>query len=184
MRQIRNGILAAATALAMASAAQAGVTADQAARLGKDLTPVGAETAGNKDNTIPAWTGGITRPPAGYRAGMFHPDPFAADKPLFAITPQNAKDYSTKLTPGQLAMFAKYKTFKMNIYPTRRSASFPQEVYNATLANATSRSCSRAASTPITTRSGSRRVRLLKARRSASPSRFRRTASSRCGTTS
>lgn len=86
MRQIPSSILAAASALAMASAVQAGVTADQAARLGKDLTPVGAETAGNKDGTIPAWTGGITRPPAGYRAGMFHPDPFAADKPLFAIT--------------------------------------------------------------------------------------------------
>ena len=138
MRQIRSSILAAASALALVGAVQAGVTADQAARLGKDLTPVGAETAGNKDGTIPAWTGGITKPPAGYRAGMFHPDPFAADKPLFAITPQNAKDYAAKLTPGQVAMFEKYKTFKMNIYPTRRSASFSQEVYNATKANATS----------------------------------------------
>jgi hypothetical protein len=100
MRQIRSSILAAASALALVGAVQAGVTADQAARLGKDLTPVGAETAGNKDGTIPAWTGGITKPPAGYRAGMFHPDPFAADKPLFAITPQNAKDYAAKLTPG------------------------------------------------------------------------------------
>jgi len=137
MRQIRNGVLAAASALAMASVVHAGVTAEQAARLGKDLTPVGAEMAANKDNTIPAWSGGITRPPAGYRAGMFHPDPFAADKPLFAITPQNYKDYAAKLTPGQIAMFTKYKTFKMNVYPTRRSASFPQEVYAATKANAT-----------------------------------------------
>ena len=54
------------------------VGADQAARLGQDLTPLGGERAGNADGTIPAWTGGITTPPAGYRPGMHHPDPYAA----------------------------------------------------------------------------------------------------------
>lgn len=39
------------------STAQAVVPADQAARLGKDLTEVGAERAGNKDGTIPPWIG-------------------------------------------------------------------------------------------------------------------------------
>ncbi len=137
MRIQKAGIIAAVLALATAGATQAGVTADQAARLGKDLTPVGAIKAGNADGTIPEWTGGITRPPAGFRSGTFHPDPFATDKPLFAITPANAKDYQAKLTVGQVAMFAKYKTFKMNVYPTRRSASFSQAVYAATLKNAT-----------------------------------------------
>ncbi|PKL97980.1 MAG: DUF1329 domain-containing protein, partial [Gammaproteobacteria bacterium HGW-Gammaproteobacteria-7] len=67
----------------------AAVSPEQAARLGRDLTPVGAEKAGNADGTIPEWTGGITTPPAGYRVGMFHPDPFAADQIQFTITAQN-----------------------------------------------------------------------------------------------
>jgi len=46
----------------------AAVDASQAARLGQDLTPLGAERAGNAEGTIPAWTGGVT-PPASYRAG-------------------------------------------------------------------------------------------------------------------
>ena len=115
----------------------AAVSADQAARLGKDLTPVGAIQAGNADGTIPAWEGGITSPPAGYKPGMSHPDPFASDKPLFSITPDNYREYADKLTEGQKGMFAKYPTFRMDVYPTRRSASFPQRTYEYTIKNAT-----------------------------------------------
>ncbi len=122
--------------LALASVAHAKVGADKASQLGGSLTPMGGETAGN-GGAIPAWTGGITRPPSGYKAGMFHPDPFAGDKVEFSITPANYKQYAGKLTPGQEAMFAKYKTFKMNVYPTRRSASAPQRTYDFTNRNAT-----------------------------------------------
>src|SRR3546814_1767353 len=117
--------------------AQAAVSPEQAARLGKDLTPTGAEQAGNADGTIPAWTGGITTPPAGYKVGMFHPDPFPNDKIEFTITPQNYKQYADKLTVGQKAMFEKYSTFKMNVYQTRRTASFPKRTYEMTKINAT-----------------------------------------------
>ena len=37
-------------------------------RLGKDLTPVGAERAGNADGTIPAWDGGLTQAARGLDA--------------------------------------------------------------------------------------------------------------------
>ncbi len=132
------GAAAIFAALALATGtALAAVGADQAARLGQDLTPTGAEKAGNADGTIPAWTGGITQPPAGYKVGMFHPDPFADDKPLFTIDSTNYNDYAAKLTEGQKAMFAKYKTFRMPVYPTRRSASFPQRTYEFTKKNAT-----------------------------------------------
>ena len=117
--------------------AQAAVSADKAAQLGGKLTPMGSEKAGNAEGTIPAWEGGITRPLASYKAGMFHPDPFAADKPKFTITPANADQYKDQLTVGQMAMFKKYPTFKMIVYPTRRSASFPQRVYDFTKKNAT-----------------------------------------------
>src|SRR4249919_3787354 len=97
--------------------AQASVSADKAAALGKSLTPMGSEKAGNAAGTIPEWTGGITRAPAGYKAGGNHIDPFAGDKVLFQITPANYKQYSENLGAGQEAMFAKYKDYRMDVYP-------------------------------------------------------------------
>ena len=101
-----------------------------------ELTPVGAERGGNKDGTIPAWTGGITAPPSGYKVGMHHPDPFAGDKAQFEITAKNYKDYGDKLSAGQIAMFEKYPDWKMVVYPTHRSASFPQRIYDYSIKNA------------------------------------------------
>lgn len=118
--------------------AQANVSADKAAQLGGKLTPTGAEKAGNDAGTIPAWEGGITRPPAGYKIGSSHIDPFAADKVLYQVTPANFSKYADKLSEGQKAMFGRYKTFRMDVYPTRRSASFPARTYEYTKKNATS----------------------------------------------
>ncbi len=109
----------------------------QANRLGADLTPMGAEKAGNKAGTIPAWDGGIKTPPAGYKPGQHYVDPYAGDKPLFTITPANVGQYSANLTPGQVALFKTYpKTYKMIVYPTHRSAAFPQRIYDKTIENA------------------------------------------------
>jgi hypothetical protein len=105
---------------------------DQVARLGDDLTPLGAEMAGNDDGTIPPWTGGITEPPAGYEPGDHHPDPFADDEVLFTITGANMDQYADKLTPGLQALLSTYDTYKIKVYPTRRSASYPQRIYDAT----------------------------------------------------
>ncbi|MYA89154.1 MAG: DUF1329 domain-containing protein, partial [Boseongicola sp. SB0662_bin_57] len=58
-----------AFSLAWALPAAAELPASQIARLGADLTPLGGERAGNASGTIPAWNGGITRPPRGYRRG-------------------------------------------------------------------------------------------------------------------
>ena len=112
----------------------AAITAEQADRLGKDLTPMGAERAGSADGTIPAWEGGITTPPAGYEVGMHHPDPYADDKVLFTITADNIGQYADKLTAGQQAMLKAYPSYKMNVYPSHRSASAPQRIYDATKA--------------------------------------------------
>ena len=119
--------------------ALAKASADDAKKLGMTgtpLTPVGAERGANKDGTIPEWTGGITAPPAGYKIGMHHPDPFAGDKPQFEITAKNYKDYGDKLSAGQIAMFQKYPDWKMVVYPTHRSASFPQRIYDYSIKNA------------------------------------------------
>ena len=118
--------------------AHAAVPEATAARLGKDLTPVGAEAAANADGSIPAWNGGILTPPAGYKVGDHHPDPFAADQPLYTITAANAAQYEAKLTPGTQALLKAYPDYKLIVYPSRRSASNPQRVYDAIRKNATS----------------------------------------------
>ena len=137
---LRIGLLAATCA---ATIATAGVTAQQAARLGADLTPMGGEKAGNAAGTIPAWTGGITSPAqAGFpdfKTGGHHPDPFASDKPLYRIDAANMSKYAANLTAGHKALLTTYKnSYFMNVYPSHRSAAFPQRIYDATRANATS----------------------------------------------
>jgi hypothetical protein len=139
MKMIKKTALVtfASAAILTAGWAQANTTPDKAAQLGKSLTPMGSEKAGNAAGTIPAWDGGITRPPSGYHAGGDHPDPYAGDKVLFSITPANFEKYAANLGAGQKAMFGKYKDFRMDVYPTHRSASFPQRTYEFTKKNAT-----------------------------------------------
>lgn len=81
---------------ACACQAQAKVDEAQAARLGQDLTPLGAERAGSANGSIPAWTGGV-QPPTGYRVGMHHPDPYAADPLLYRVDGSNAAQYAALL---------------------------------------------------------------------------------------
>jgi len=122
---------------AFASSAAAGATAEQIAQLGQSLTPMGSPRAGSEDGTIPEWTGGITEPPAAYVPGEHLADPFADDPILFTINAANADQYKDKLTAGQVAMFEKYPdTYTLPIYQTRRTAAYPQRVYDAIAANA------------------------------------------------
>tara|TARA_R110001592_G_scaffold74135_4_gene225658 strand:+ start:142 stop:1509 length:1368 start_codon:yes stop_codon:yes gene_type:complete len=116
---------------------QAKVSEAEAAKLGAELTPVGAVKAANADGSIPAWTGGITELPAGYTVGDHHPDPFADDKVLFTITAKNYQEYAEFLSDGQKELFKAYPdTYNMPVYQTRRSASLPQFVYDETAKNA------------------------------------------------
>ena len=124
-----------ATFVAVSAAAK--VSPEEAARLDADLTPVGAERAGNAAGTIPPWTGGITQPPPNYAPGAHHPDPYPDDAILFTITAANVAEYTAYLSEGQKALLAAYPdTWRMPIYPTRRSASYPTWVYEAVKTNA------------------------------------------------
>lgn len=93
-----------------------------AAATTNDFTPVGAERAGNEAGSIPAW-----------------PDaaPPRAEAKLFTITAANAQNYAALLPEGALALFRKYPDFRMNIYPTHRTAAAPPSVYDAIARNAT-----------------------------------------------
>ena len=71
-----------AAAMAMAvNTSLAEISTEEAARLGKDLTPVGAEKAGSADGTIPAWNGGIKSTAdagvLGFKSGGHNPEPWS-----------------------------------------------------------------------------------------------------------
>ena len=116
--------------------AQAKVDMTQAARLGSDLTPLGAERAGNAAGTIPAWDGGVSSAPAGYQPGMHHLDPFKADAVQYVINSKNMGQYQALLPEGLKALLQKRPEYFLQVYPTRRSVSAPQRIYDATRMNA------------------------------------------------
>lgn len=132
-------LLAAGTAFAagLLSTAQAAVSPEEAAKLGKSLTPIGAERAGNADGSIPEWTGGLTTVPSTFEPGGHYPAPFPDEEPVLVITADNAAEHAEFLSPGQLAMFDRYPTWRMRVFPTHRTAAYPQGIYDETRANAT-----------------------------------------------
>jgi hypothetical protein len=131
-------LLAGVTLLAAATA-WAKVSPAEAEKLKGELTPFGAERAGNADGSIPAWEGGITDIPAGidYKPGDIHPDPFKDDKVLYSINGQNVDQYADKLSKGVITQLNKYPEMRLDIYPTHRTASAPKSVYDSTFSAAT-----------------------------------------------
>ena len=133
-------LIAIASLALLGNWAYAAVTAEEAKQLGTTLTPFGSEKAGNKEGTIPPYEGGLptSTNPAGFKkdSGKWV-SPFAAEKPLFTITAANMDTYADKLTEGQKVLLKRYPTYSLNIYPTHRTASYPQWVLDKTLRNAT-----------------------------------------------
>jgi len=120
-----------------AHSAYAKVDAAEVAKLGKDLTPMGAEKAANKDGSIPAWSGGELKAPGGWKPGTPRPDPYASDKPLYSIDAGNADKYKDHLSEGQMALLKTLKGYRMDVYPTRRTCGYPDAFYENTRKNAT-----------------------------------------------
>lgn len=122
--------------LAGAATGNAAVSQREADQLRSSLTPLGAERAGNKDGSIPEWTGGYTKVQPGWRRGEPRGDPFSSEKPLFSIKDANVLSYADKLPEGAKVLLRKYPDYRMDIYPTHRSAAAPQSVYDNTFRNA------------------------------------------------
>lgn len=123
-------------ALVAACFSTTGHSAPDASRLGKDLTAMGAEVAGNKDKTIPAWDGADS-PTPGYAFGKNRGDywKFKAEPKLFSIDASNVDKYAEKLTPGQIELIRKKKGYRMDVYPTHRNCGVPQFVIENTKKN-------------------------------------------------
>lgn len=130
-------VVGAATILAASQTSWAAISQEEADRLGKDLTPMGAEKSGNKSGTIPSWDGGITKPPAGWKLEQGYKDPFPDEKPLYVITSQNYEQYKENLGAGMIAMFKKYPSYRMPVYPSHRTFALPNEVYEHVKGQAT-----------------------------------------------
>lgn len=132
-------LLATAVAALSAGSALAKVPADQVARLGKDLTPMGSERAGTPDGMVPAWDGGMSAPPAGVKFDPKKenpPNPFPGEQPKFTITGANMAQYDKYLTDGHKALLKKYGSFKMKVYESHRTCALPQYAYEAIKYNA------------------------------------------------
>ncbi|KEF32988.1 hypothetical protein D777_00550 [Marinobacter nitratireducens] len=113
------------------------VTEAEAARLDKDLTPLGAEREGNAAGTIPAWTGGLKTPPANWQEGEVEVNPYPDDQAMFVINAGNLDLYRDKLSDGHVKLLQQYgPDFFMPIYQTRRTAAFPERVYEKSKENA------------------------------------------------
>jgi hypothetical protein len=135
--KLRASILTLLAAFGVTGSAMAESSPDEIKKLGTSLTIWGAEAGGNADKTIPAYTGGL-KPPAGYDPAKptDRPDPFADEKPLFSISAANADKYGDKLTAGIKEMLKKYPSFRLDVYPTHRTASYPKYVLDNSLKNA------------------------------------------------
>ena len=128
------GAVSAALWVSLAGGALAAVSEQEAAKLGKELTPVGAERAANKDGSIPEWKGGVAK--GKLKLGDARSDPFAADKPLFSIDASNVDKYKDKLSAGQIELLKTRKGYRMDVYPTQRSCGYPDSVNEQTRKNA------------------------------------------------
>ena len=140
-QKIIGAVAACAAHFLLGAAANAALSEAELSQLGTTLTPWGAEIAGTPDGSYPAYTGGI-KPPPGFdqKSGMW-PDPYPDDKPLFSIDATNMEQYKDRLMEAQMELMRRYPTFRMDIYPTRRSAWIPERIANNSLANARNPEC-------------------------------------------
>ena len=84
---------------------------------------------------MPAWDGGMTKVPAGWKPGRL--DPYKDDKPLYSVDASNLDKYADKVPPGQAALIKAYKGYKLDVYPSHRSCPAPDIVAERTKKNAT-----------------------------------------------
>lgn len=125
-------------ALSSASLTHAAVSQAEANRLGNSLTPFGAIRAGNSEGTIPRWTGGDTTWPDGYEgSGDHHVNPYPDDVPRYEVTAENLDEYRDVVADGVAAMIEAYpETFRLRVFPTRRTHTAPDHIAANTRKNA------------------------------------------------
>lgn len=138
MSKTNNTLRSALTLTVSILAAQAGyaaVSADEATVLGEELTRFGAQPGANEDGSIPAYEGGVQNPPTPGENN--YPDPFADEEPLYSITQENLSEYASMLSEGNRTLIERFPDFRIDVYPTQRSMSYPDWFLDNTVKNAT-----------------------------------------------
>lgn len=131
-------IAAGAFSTLLATSALAAVSPEEANKLGGELTLFGAIKAGNADGSIPEYTGGLDKPVPGFVPKSGHyVDPFETEEPLFRVTSANMNEHADKLSDGVKHLLKNNSEYYLDIYPSHRTAAYPQEVLEATVRNAT-----------------------------------------------
>jgi hypothetical protein len=125
-----------ALAMAAGGVVQAGVSLDEAKQLGTSLTAVGAERAGNKDGTIPEYAGGLTSGPVVVKGAGMRSDPYSTDKPRLVITGKDLAGQDDRLTAGTRELLKRFASYRVDVYPSRRSVAFPKFILDNTARNA------------------------------------------------
>ncbi len=95
-------------------------------------TPMGSLIAGDGKD-IPRWEGGLTQVPEGFDDHYI--DPFKQDTPNFYIDNTNVDQHKERLSDGQIALLKKHPEYRFPIYDARRTAAYPQSVYDALKGN-------------------------------------------------
>ncbi|QDH66533.1 MULTISPECIES: DUF1329 domain-containing protein [Pseudomonas] len=128
MTQVKY-LLSVALGCVIAAPAFSAPTADETSQIGKSLTEFGATIAANADGSIPAYdpAKALNKAPAGYapidpKGGFPYVDPYAGEKPILTITAKNMDQYLDKLDDGNKSLLARYPEYRIDVYPTHRSA--------------------------------------------------------------
>lgn len=126
------------TLIFVSGATLAEVTTEEAKQLGNALTEFGAEKAGNKDGSIPAYAGGLEKV-AGYdpKTMPTYVDPYANEKPAYSIDAKSMPKYDAMLTEGTKALFKRFPDFRVDVYPSHRTFRYAAWALQNTLKNAT-----------------------------------------------
>lgn len=89
------------------------------------LTPWGAIKNANADGSIPAYSDQPTPPPIGFIPGSGqYPDPFASEKPLYAVNNLNQAQYADVLTEGTKELLQRFPGYRVDVYPTHRTQRY------------------------------------------------------------
>ena len=122
---------------------QAKISNEEAARLGQDLTPMGAEKAGNADGSIPAWTGkwrGLPPQTQIRRPRYAVPGPVRGGKTV--VRDQLRRTWTSTPTTSPMARKrcsnATPTTFNIPVYPSHRDFRFDQRLEDLVKKNAVS----------------------------------------------
>lgn len=123
-----------ALGLALSQPVLCAVSPELAAQLDLQLTPMGAERAGNADGSIPSWDGGFKTSSMDRTLA----DPYSTEQMLQRIDSSNMAPFAKWLSPGTQAMLHQYpQSFYLQLYPTHRSAAYPESILQQSRQNAT-----------------------------------------------